>query len=189
MRGDPPESIYDALACLESTPHARGSTFYTKGLQDSVSVYPACAGIHPKQAAYSGKGGSLPRMRGDPPHSDKSAVDILESTPHARGSTPRKERTRNGTKVYPACAGIHRKDSLLESILRRLPRMRGDPPVWYVSMLGLKLSTPHARGSTLDSGLREAKYRVYPACAGIHPRWVALACPHGRLPRMRGDPP
>ena len=67
MRGDPPEVIEVIDSQLESTPHARGSTFYTKGLRDSVKVYPACAGIHPLSGRTSLIGLCLPRMRGDPP--------------------------------------------------------------------------------------------------------------------------
>ena len=50
MRGDPPEAIYDALACLEPTPHARGSTHAGSGGAARELVYPACAGIHPSES-------------------------------------------------------------------------------------------------------------------------------------------
>ncbi len=67
MRGDPPFQKNADAVKAESTPHARGSTFYL--LQESIPVvvYPACAGIHLKYQAQIRHINGLPRMRGDPP--------------------------------------------------------------------------------------------------------------------------
>ena len=68
MRGDPP--LYDIFIVLgvESTPHARGSTGIGWLVATTFSVYPACAGIHPKLWHDGSQEGGLPRMRGDPPY-------------------------------------------------------------------------------------------------------------------------
>jgi len=87
MRGDPPETIYDALAYLESTPHARGSTQVGWEFQVWNGVYPACAGIHPHLKNDNLNLLRLPRMRGDPPRQEAWGKAICWSTPHARGST------------------------------------------------------------------------------------------------------
>ena len=87
-------------------------------------------------------------MRGDPPLPGTGTVTGSVSTPHARGSTSHSAGRGKRVSVYPACAGIHPALKISRGCVRGLPRMRGDPPLWYVSMLGLKLSTPHARGST-----------------------------------------
>ncbi len=51
------------------------------------------------------------------------------------------------------------------------------------------VSTPHARGSTLVDFLKRTLDLVYPACAGIHRRYIMIEHLPTSLPRMRGDPP
>ena len=70
-----------------------------------------------------------------------------------------------------------------------LPRMRGDPPGADPVRDGWESSTPHARGSTVHSGILAAGLHVYPACAGIHLMLCLLGAVMVSLPRMRGDPP
>ncbi len=91
--------------------------------------------------------------------------------------------------VYPACAGIHRREELLLREREGLPRMRGDPPQVPVIPAKALTSTPHARGSTLEAEREAARERVYPACAGIHLEKALADRISFGLPRMRGDPP
>ena len=58
--------------------------------------------------------------------------------------------------------------STLFSFLRRLPRMRGDPPQTSHTEWQRRKSTPHARGSTRGRHNSKPSIDVYPACAGIH---------------------
>ena len=67
--------------------------------------------------------------------------------------------------------------------------MRGDPPVETFGVDTETGSTPHARGSTLESLLEERYEAVYPACAGIHLTENLGEIGVPSLPRMRGDPP
>ena len=132
---------------------------------------------------------SLPRMRGDPPHSAIRSRSNQKSTPHARGSTPASRTITLIFFVYPACAGIHPHALLPPWSSGSLPRMRGDPPGAITPTISLSQSTPHARGSTpLDYRL-VVSYRVYPACAGIHHLHRLSDIVLAGLPRMRGDPP
>jgi len=87
MRGDPPTRQDSALDYHESTPHARGSTIVRATFLILWNVYPACAGIHPKQQTGHQPLKSLPRMRGDPPRAWRIDGSGRWSTPHARGST------------------------------------------------------------------------------------------------------
>ena len=88
-------------------------------------------------------------MRGDPPSVCSGGTSLMMSTPHARGSTCFAPSTPSHARVYPACAGIHRRCPSVRAINSRLPRMRGDPPCLPCpGSLDLP-STPHARGSTL----------------------------------------
>jgi len=91
--------------------------------------------------------------------------------------------------VYPACAGIHLLKKRLGAEFEGLPRMRGDPPILGVLAYQLAESTPHARGSTSLRIPLETFWRVYPACAGIHPEDSKWFESDVSLPRMRGDPP
>ncbi len=67
--------------------------------------------------------------------------------------------------------------------------MRGDRPLSLAEYTLTLLATPHARGSTLDGGVRGHCRRGYPACAGIDPKLAGVLVDDGWLPRMRGDRP
>jgi len=89
MRGDPPHPSAFFLRTGVSTPHARGSTQPDKSDRSFSSVYPACAGIHPRLSCQGPTPTGLPRMRGDPPIYCGTKAIGYRSTPHARGSTPK----------------------------------------------------------------------------------------------------
>jgi len=189
MRGDPPGSTTCMSGRHSSTPHARGSTCLVCIHAQPQTVYPACAGIHPRPAPAAHTRLRLPRMRGDPPRAKKIIILLLESTPHARGSTSTSRPLGSGQKVYPACAGIHPDSSFGFDLCLCLPRMRGDPPSKSLKTPDIGPSTPHARGSTAEAETQAIQQYVYPACAGIHLAAVPKAAVAACLPRMRGDPP
>ena len=151
----------------------------------------------------------LPRMRGDRPSKELGFIGWHTFTPHARGSTSSHGERPGSYLVYPACAGIDRKDipSFLEK--KSLPRMRGDRPTMRPAapirsgftphargsteekqgkILSTKF-TPHARGSTYPTNHNRIIFSVYPACAGIDPQTGFRNLPPVGLPRMRGDRP
>jgi len=107
MRGDPPSRRACSSSSMRSTPHARGSTLLLICGLWTTRVYPACAGIHPREGGSRTSSRGLPRMRGDPPCLYFDLLNNPESTPHARGSTAPFQRSTRGWPVYPACAGIH----------------------------------------------------------------------------------
>jgi len=128
-------------------------------------------------------------MRGDPPSAGIIQGRPASSTPHARGSTSRPLKAHLTYPVYPACAGIHPGRFAEQLPLARLPRMRGDPPLYHAMIFLARASTPHARGSTWRPSIPQKPWTVYPACAGIHLAWREDAGEAFSLPRMRGDPP
>ena len=150
MRGDPPVWYVSMLSRKRSTPHARGSTSARQSHHSRRRVYPACAGIHLSPLTSSISAGCLPRMRGDPPVRSAPALLPRWSTPHARGSTSFWHPNHQRRRVYPACAGIHRRGNGGCLRNQRLPRMRGDPPGRKEKWNTYLGSTPHARGSTLQ---------------------------------------
>jgi len=128
MRGDLPQ-VYDLVrGWIESTPHARGSTFHMALSHEEPHVYPACAGIYPIVQLKRRCTTRLPRMRGDLPIRHKGNITRIRSTPHARGSTSVSCGFQLLFRVYPACAGIYRYKPLHSCQVRSLPRMRGDLP-------------------------------------------------------------
>ena len=106
-------------------------------------------------------------MRGDPPRVGQTQTAAFASTPHARGSTRATILTLTTGGVYPACAGIHLALCTLYQGTESLPRMRGDPPSEVKNLFSLRVSTPHARGSTFVWFAAVTLCQVYPACA-IH---------------------
>ncbi len=149
MRGDPPAGERARGIAPGSTPHARGSTFIATISPYPSEVYPACAGIHLNHLFLFSFFYCLPRMRGDPPAMQSHTLQRLKSTPHARGSTFLDHSKQGKERVYPACAGIHRKICCSQFGSSCLPRMRGDPPRRFEPVPIPYESTPHARGSTL----------------------------------------
>jgi len=89
MRGDPPVQYEVQVRAVGSTPHARGSTCQVCSGPAPTMVYPACAGIHPRDDPGDAEEDGLPRMRGDPPRERREREMEQRSTPHARGSTLR----------------------------------------------------------------------------------------------------
>ncbi len=75
-------------------------------IKKALRVYPACAGIDPRALQEAEEAGCLPRMRGDRPFIHVFHGFLSMFTPHARGSTAKKEARNAGYRVYPACAGI-----------------------------------------------------------------------------------
>ena len=79
--------------------------------------------------------------------------------------------------------------TVLFSLLRSFPRMRGDVPHMSSSRSTGRLFSPHARGCSYYESMRKKNTPVFPACAGMFPSLtltsIRLAC----FPRMRGDVP
>ncbi len=128
-------------------------------------------------------------MRGDGPSNSVAAIWRGMCSPHARGWTADGPAGALERDVFPACAGMDRRDHWTCTCRRSVPRMRGDGPApWHPCGRALPCS-PHARGWT---GIRAGDLgvdRVFPACAGMDRRIQAMISASIRVPRMRGDGP
>ena len=128
-------------------------------------------------------------MRGDGPHAYALGQTGTAAPPHARGWSRRpdlREQLRAGS---PACAGMVPSTRAARRRCLRLPRMRGDGPCRALLRLFRPMAPPHARGWSLDPGLRHHRGDGSPACAGMVPRRQGGLMKYPRLPRMRGDGP
>jgi len=189
MRGDRPRRSFRIRIGDRFTPHARGSTSSHADHGQVNTVYPACAGIDRFQTIREVFRQCLPRMRGDRPIRPCLHGLRRRFTPHARGSTHISFPGKVVRSVYPACAGIDRSISLRSTTATGLPRMRGDRPTSSSLNSGSCMFTPHARGSTPNSGAGRLRLNVYPACAGIDLFFSSRFKAALSLPRMRGDRP
>ena len=128
-------------------------------------------------------------MRGDRPADSRRVFTPYVFTPHARGSTPPTSLAVEYRGVYPACAGIDHVFGIQRMGELGLPRMRGDRPRLGIGLTMKHQFTPHARGSTCRLQESIHPIRVYPACAGIDPKFNTEGGASNGLPRMRGDRP
>jgi len=129
----------------------------------------------------------LPRIRGDRPLRLAVIVRIAAATPHTRGSTPIRAQMKQGGIGYPAYAGIAPLAIVFTLLLTRLPRIRGDRPMFGTSITVGFRATPHTRGST-TVGSRGGQENIgYPAYAGIDLFQSMHRNVVQQLPRKRGE--
>ena len=124
-------------------------------------------------------------MRGDRPGIGIDLVSFNWFTPHARGSTWEPTALQPHVNVYPACAGIDLRQSVMLSNSRRLPRMRGDRPRFSRSFEASDPFTPHA-GIDRKNPANCNSGGVYPHAGIDHDR--RGHGPGGEFTRMRDRP-
>src|SRR5690606_12575060 len=150
-RGDRPD-VYDLDLFLEEvSPHARGSTPLSLWRLRPLRGFPACAGIDPSRRSPKYPSGRFPRMRGDRPAYGALVDGLTKVSPHARGSTCRRQGRPRSSSGFPACAGIDPWSWPTSTSRRRFPRMRGDRPDLVSTTSAQDWVSPHARGSTRPS--------------------------------------
>ena len=188
-RGDRPILRGSLSIRYLAPPHTRGSTRHLRAQGRSAQGSPAHAGIDPIAELDAIKTDRLPRTRGDRPAISFPCLFLGAAPPHTRGSTSSPLYFRMPAAGSPAHAGIDPCCAHISMSAARLPRTRGDRPVYkHLQRDGLE-APPHTRGST--SAPARARARVYgsPAHAGIDPLSSrSQRLPH-RLPRTRGDRP
>jgi len=94
----------------EATPHTRGSTSTHSHPAIAAHGYPAHAGIDPPDTAAPTCQRRLPRTRGDRPFPHRHRDQVLQATPHTRGSTLKEAGETITGAGYPAHAGIDPDD-------------------------------------------------------------------------------
>ena len=168
-RGDSPYPLKWPKTTQGSALHTRGFTHVKKVLEETVTVCPAHAGIHPRSDAGICGPIRLPCTRGDSPPSAHMPSALGESALHTRGFTAGIALQGQCPRVCPAHAGIHRTFPMLIIRVLGMPRTRGDSPEAQAMQPGILAYAPHTRG--LIPGIRSAPRtaEVCPAHAGSHP--------------------
>ncbi len=129
-RGDRPPLSAPFAFRFGTAPRTRGSTSWRLTKRPHALDCPAHAGIDPRRRATWGGQSRLPRARGDRPREIRAWNAARVTAPRTRGSTPHHLRARITAKDCPAHAGIDPIDRQCGRSLPRLPRARGDRPLF-----------------------------------------------------------
>ena len=170
-------------------PRTRGDLPIFRSFETHCLVVPARAGIFPLRSCTVIQTRGRPRTRGDLPPRGQSWSGGARSSPHARGSSPRRTPQAATRRVVPARAGIFRASVGSSSAEAGRPRTRGDLPSGEESRAQSHSSSPHARGSSPQMRWESLPSRVVPARAGIFLEMDADHTARIGRPRTRGDLP
>ena len=150
IRGDVPSYPYWAyLTCLFS-PHTRGCSSYQP---DSVR-----------------KGKGFPRIRGDVPRRAQAEYVKALFSPHTRGCSCHLQGPAALHPVFPAYAGMFRKEKSREPPHSRFPRVCGDVPDILTESCFKDEFSPRMRGCSSTISALGQYHQVFPAYAGMFRR-------------------
>ncbi len=166
-RGDRPGPTAKRKDAALASPRTRGSTRASRCTRAARRGFPAHAGIDRGRLRRARGAHRLPRARGDRPMTGERLATQARASPRTRGSTaefPRAPRTRAG---FPAHAGIDLQRKLGSGEGARLPRARGDRPLYVTEDRPGDKASPRTRGSTLPRDRGPEVDPGFPAHAGI----------------------
>ena len=115
--------------------------------------------------------------------------DIKWASPHTRGWTPARPRSKSTRTGFPAHAGMDLTTFPDGDVRPGLPRTRGDGPLLRSLSRRMLMASPHTRGWTHAPSEQLPVAVGFPAHAGMDPATPAPAPTDSRLPRTRGDGP
>ena len=170
-RGDGPEEKGLNEAILECSPPTRGWTDEAIRRLSERLVFPAHAGMDRQRKASRGHQPSVPRPRGDGPTRRFVACPNVSCSPPTRGWTGAPERARKPSRVFPAHAGMDRKDVNPRNSKLGVPRPRGDGPNTLGKASWDRGCSPPTRGWTGMGGHSIGAVVVFPAHAGMDRCW------------------
>ena len=131
----------------------------------------------------------FPRIRGDVPRGGILIHDLKAFSPHTRGCSECWGLKPKEDTVFPAYAGMFLKSCISGSPGLGFPRIRGDVPHIWVSVIGRQAFSPHTRGCSAFSSAPQHSYYVFPAYAGMFLEHVFDSSILNSFPRIRGDVP
>ncbi len=187
MRGERTRSFSQHPQDRGSSPHARGTRLQAIGDGVFMRFIPACAGNASPCCAGHRCPAVHPRMRGERAQRLLQTIDIVGSSPHARGTPLRKFDLSIIWRFIPACAGNARGLRSVPFWFPVHPRMRGERAIQEMHAGHGVGSSPHARGTQAIENDPDYGKRFIPACAGnatLYSSWNNLPSVH---PRMRGE--
>ena len=151
-RGDRPTNIAVKTGQPKAAPRTRGSTLW---LWHRSILHPGCpahAGIDLNASVNAASSSRLPRARGDRPGYSVLKKHSIKAAPRTRGSTCICGFFAMALKGCPAHAGIDPREPRFPSCIFRLPRARGDRPLYSAQNEYYSRAAPRTRGSTGRAG-------------------------------------
>ena len=189
-RGDGPASAAASFAGSLGSPHTRGWTLHAQPAHDAgANGFPAHAGMDPLKEPCSRTGSGVPRTRGDGPAVPRLARRVGAGSPHTRGWTHVGLPAHPPDAGFPAHAGMDPPAGTAGCARGRVPRTRGDGPVFGSHDLPFGGGSPHTRGWTRPRASTPPSARGFPAHAGMDPDTSISRRMAPRVPRTRGDGP
>ena len=189
LRGDGPQEADRERQRAEAPPPTRGWTLLAVVALDFVRGSPAYAGMDLIVATAPSGGSWLPRLRGDGPAAAESSAAFTPAPPPTRGWTPVRQAEILHRPGSPAYAGMDPHPLGEDTIIARLPRLRGDGPCRVESAARRPPAPPPTRGWTPCPMRRRCARNGSPAYAGMDPTFRRRQAGAAWLPRLRGDGP
>ncbi len=136
-----------------SSPHPRGTRQCLPDCQAMRRFIPAPAGNTWRLGGTAASESVHPRTRGE--HGASCFVDAIQrgSSPHPRGTRPRRTQAAQHDRFIPAPAGNTPTDVMPQVPLSVHPRTRGEHDSFRSSALAQGGSSPHPRGTHLTQPL------------------------------------
>ena len=172
---------------LGSSPHTRGTRIDADRYRPNTRFIPAYAGNAPRMPRRPTRSPVHPRIRGERKTSDLCKQHPDGSSPHTRGTLHRNVRNLVGRRFIPAYAGNASSACGQRSCSPVHPRIRGErlnQPHASARRYG---SSPHTRGTLLESTTRLKQNRFIPAYAGNAARGIWSGPCWPVHPRIRGE--
>src|SRR5690606_35980668 len=188
-RGDVPSPASISSKLKPSSPQARGCTVDTKTMGCHVPQFPAGAGMYRYRGSERPGKEPVPRRRGDVPMEQGIKALAGGSSPQARGCTVYRNTNKNKNEQFPAGAGMYRESAVAARVSLTVPRRRGDVPHGIRLSNCVGVSSPQARGCTVDDYTLQLDQPQFPAGAGMYRADSAADHWHEAVPRRRGDVP
>ncbi len=188
-RGGVPASSTSRTLSKKSSPRTRGCSPAGCRAGTQRAVFPAHAGVFPKQQRSTRAPQRLPRARGGVPRQVVVPADDDASSPRTRGCSRSQHQPTATETVFPAHAGVFPPARPRSTGTSGLPRARGGVPAKNATDSSTSPSSPRTRGCSRSAAAAASRAIVFPAHAGVFPWGRHLPRQRRRLPRARGGVP
>ena len=174
-------------ASLGSSPLTRGKVRPAHGKENGHRIIPAYAGKRSVCLLELMNFWDHPRLRGEKRYSESSPPDGAGSSPLTRGKDRFIVPKKYVKGIIPAYAGKSFTGRPDGGYLKDHPRLRGEKPYVFISILQLLGSSPLTRGKgrVLRGVIRI--YRIIPAYAGKSINRKRFCLTNRDHPRLRGE--